>query len=209
MKYERHPLTRAILLFSFVIIPFSAHAGPSTTPSIGLFASGQSLFDDDMERTYGAIPGFGLQLQLPYTSVAQFVAGVQYTGDDGDPLYDLDGMHGSAALHLTSLEFGLRRNVMPDQRHRFFVGAAAQYVHVSERVDGGQWEGDHDAATAQGWGFAGRLMLGPEWRLARDRMGAGFEFSLELGTIYAKWDHHEREVPLSGFQGRGYLCVDM
>jgi hypothetical protein len=167
-----------------------------------LIAGGQGFLDEDMQQTYGAVPGGGIRINLPYQPHGQFFAGILLAGDTGNPYYgesmDWQELEDSAHLRVTPLEAGIRINLLQASPHRFYSGAAINYTYARERIEG--------QPSARGWGFGGRLMVGPEWRLSSGRTGLGFEFSLNLGHVVASRAAQHRDIPLTGLQLRGYLC---
>ncbi|MBD3236626.1 MAG: hypothetical protein GF330_07975 [Candidatus Eisenbacteria bacterium] len=179
-------------------------------PALGLIAGGRSFVDEDLQRTYGTVPELGLRLLLPFEPRTHFFLGVGYVFDDGDPYYGdphFDG-DGAARLRLLPLEFGVRTNTLAHSTHRFHLGAAIQYTRASERIRGGAGGSMAGMPSYSGWGWGGRILAGPEWRLGSAGLAAGAEVSLGIGTVYGRHQHREREIALFGMRLRAYLTRD-
>lgn len=192
--------------FVGLLLAVGLSASPVAAFEIGSRLSGSfglhALFDDDLRDTYGMLPLLGLRFSTPLGETSEFFVGTGYGWDTGDPYYgETDFIAADRSrLRTVPIEIGARLTDRMGPRRAFYLGAALEYLRVQEETP---VAGAVDAAASgwqrfSGWGWGGRLLAGPEWRIAGGRYTIGGEVSLGLRSLMVRRGHEERRVTLSG-----------
>jgi hypothetical protein len=160
-----------------------------------------------MSRTYGIVPSLALRCGLPLSNGGEVFFGAGYIGDTGDPYYDAEGFVGGppAVLRTMPLEIGLRGRPLRHANSGFAVGAAVQYIHVSERVPAPTFAVGSERPELTTWGWGARLLAMQEWQIPDTRWALGVEVSTGLGIAPVDRNMYEWEVNLGGVDLRGSL----
>lgn len=181
----------------------------SLIPWASLSFAGLCFVDSDMESTYGIMPAFGLRFGLGISEDSEFILGMLYGSDSGDPYHGVPGFSAGnvADLRTVPIEAGMRLNVLHNSKHKFYVGLAAQYVWIEEKIPGVYAQDGGEKPAYSGWGWGLRLLTGPEWRLSGGRLAVGAEFSVGGRGVSIKSGAGERTADLSGLTSRVYISV--
>jgi len=182
-----------------------------TSPPAGAFDGGsrvsgsfgfQALADNDMRDTYGMMPQLGVRFTTPLGETSEFFVGAGYAWDNGDPYYGETDFIATdkSRLRTVPIEIGARLTDRNRTQRGFYLGAALEYLRVREETP---VSGAVDGAASgwqrfSGWGWGGRLLAGPEWRIAGGRYSIGGEVSLGMRSVILHGGHEERKVILSG-----------
>jgi hypothetical protein len=164
---------------------------------------------EDMRSIYGMVPMLGVRWTSLLGSRSQFLAGVGYAFDSGDPYYGEPDFvtDQSARLRALPFEFGVRTDLARQSSRALYVGAAMEYVWVRE-------QGPDEFAPAgdgwprySGWGWGVKFLIGPEWEIREGRVSLGCEASLAARAVTARRAKQERKVDLSALGARVYAAV--
>ncbi len=164
----------------------------------------QSLDNDDLDRTYGLLPSFGLGVSWLLVAQTRLVFGVRYARSGGDPYYDMPDFRSDdgATLRAVPVTLGVRGNLNPHSRLRYHLGCALQVAWLQETVpvDGG-------LNRFTGYGVGALLTSGPEWRSRDGRRALGLE--LAWGGRGGHIDHgaDSHDVDLTGIHARLYYVI--
>jgi hypothetical protein len=182
-----------------------------TAPDVGALEAGSRISgsfgflapaDDDMHSTYGMMPALGVRWTSPMGEASEFFLGTGYGWDTGDPYYDEADFVTDDRSHVRTIpiEIGVRMSNRSQPRRAFYLGAALEYLWIREETPVGD---DLDGSASgwqpfSGWGWGGKLLAGPEWRIADGRFSLGGEVSLEFRSLIVHRGHEQRRVELSG-----------
>jgi hypothetical protein len=163
--------------------------------------------NEDLQRTYGTAPAIGLWVHVNDGPSAQYLMGIQYCSQRGNPLYGDPVFEGGETARLTvmSIRIGLRGNLRPRHRLGLFLGFAGEHSRIWQTVRGVSDPDLNPSKTVHHWGLGGRLLAGPEFELSPGRWAVGTEFSVGLHRThhesrYRRWtDEH------SGLAARVYV----
>ena len=173
-------------------------------PEIEFGPQVQSLSADDLGRTYGLLPSFGVAVSWLLVAQTRLVLGARYACSTGDPYYDLPEFRNpdGATLCAVPFTFGVRANLNPGSRLRYHLGCALQIAWIQETlpVDGAP-------ARFTGYGIGPLLTSGPEWRSRDERRAFGLEFA--WGGRGGHVDHgaDSHDVDLTGLHFRAYYVI--
>ncbi len=164
-------------------------------------ASTRFLLDDDMERTYGVMPGIHVGLSVETSPYSRFLVEVGYETTHGDPYYDTPGFHVTEAARVSLAPFsvGLRFNSDPNRRFDIHYGFDIVAGWTGERTHSQDSESLFDSSNvALGYRFS----VSPEWR-GRNRDGA-VGLMLSYGGVSNNSGH---DVVFMGISARLYASV--
>jgi hypothetical protein len=169
--------------------------------SIGL----HGFVDADMENTYGMLPVLGLRWTAPLGPRSQFLLGVGYAFDQGDPYYGVRDFETdeNTSLRVVPIELGVRVDTSRQPTRAFYLGTAIEYLWAREEGPSGD---TRDAADA-GWGWGAKILAGPEWQFAQGRWAVGCEVSLALRKLSLHPANGQRTPDLSGLCSKAYVSA--
>jgi hypothetical protein len=147
-------------------------------------AGARILLEDDMYKTYGALPSMNFELSLRTGDFTRFVMGLGYEISKGDPYYDIVGFQGldKAQLEIIPFSLGTRLDILQDPRIGLLFGADILTALLYEKLP--QYDPSL-SRRSRGWGVGYKLSISPEWR-SKDRKrawGATFSFGGVNGDV--------------------------
>jgi len=163
------------------------------------------LMADDVGDVYGGMTATGVRLAVPIKPGLDGIAGAAWVHGHGNPYYDAWAFEGDDDAEFTAvpLEFGLLVHEPIPRGHRVNVGFVFQEIWARESIPQGS---DADETSASGWGWGGRVFLGPEWFLAGRRYSLGFEISLAARSVDVGEGYNKRKLTLSGTDWRFFVA---
>jgi len=167
--------------------------------------------DDDMESTYGMLPVLGLRWTAPLGPQSQFLLGVGYAFDKGDPYYGVTDFETDedARLRVVPIELGVRVDTARQPTRAFYLGTAIEYLWAREEGPTGDTWGAADGGwvARSGWGWGAKVLAGPEWQFARGRWALGCEVSLALRKLSLQPSDERHALDLSGLCCKAYVSA--
>jgi len=170
---------------------------PDFTPRYHLRIGADNIFNEELNESYGLLPGAEVGVTLAISRHARFFANLGYFRTQGDPYYDLDGMSDEDGLLLQTIPMtvGVLLNASENPHFRLHFGAGLGPHYVRERIP--DLEGNLTAdGLLMGWHF----FMCPEFDLGQGALG------VELGVGGARGrlteGHHRHDIDLWAFQPR-------
>ena len=170
-------------------------------------ASFETLFDDDLEATYGVLPAGEVGVSWRLGEQTRFALALCYATSDGNPYYDTPGFDSEIA-RVTAVPLTLAIRLVSNEEGplRIVAGLGVQAAWVEEQVPTGTTE--DGLQKLDGYGFGVLVTVGPEWRLAGGRHVVSLEFALGGVSAEVQDDSQRHDVDLRGFHLRfGYALA--
>ncbi len=138
--------------------------------------SARVSLDEDMYRTYGALPGLNAGFSVDMNPRTRFVMELGYESSSGNPHYDIVGFDGGENTRVTSIPLGVGFRTNPSHNPRFGVLLGFDFMSgwIHEKVPSTS-PGGYDESS--GWGIGYRISISPEWRSRDLQSEWGIRFS--------------------------------
>lgn len=193
----------------------SAETAPAASVPKGLgaqleFAVGaQTLGSDDLDDTYGLLPGGSVGMSWPLRNHTRFHLTAGYYTTGGDLYYDTPEFASDqrARLRAVPLTFGLRENLTPGSRTGLVGGLAIQIAWIEEELPAGTNVTGHD--VNRGYGIGILASLGPRWCSRDERRALGVELAVGGCGADIGEGRGKHEVDLTGFHLRAYWSMQL
>jgi len=171
---------------------------------ISLSAGYLIFFEEDMYDTYGGLPLLGAEALIGTRDAMNFVIGLGYGSNSGDPFYDSPEFEGGELVKLRAIPIsvGFRTNSSLNPRFRLNWGACFEAVWMEERVPDLEEVSGESYRSDRGWGKGLTFRIMPEWRSLDQRRSLGLTFIWggSSGSVGKGYDSHE--VNLIGMGAR-------
>lgn len=170
-------------------------------------ASFQTLFDDDLDATYGVLPAGEVGVSWRLGEQTRFALALAYATSDGNPYYDIPGIDSEIArVTAVPLTLAIRLESNDAGPLGIVAGLGVQAAWVEEQVPTGTTE--DGLQKLDGYGFGVLVSVGPEWRLAGGRHVLSLEFALGGVSAEVQDGSRRHDVDLRGFHLRcGYALA--
>jgi len=158
-------------------------------PQFEVMLEARTPEDEEMDATYGLVPGVGLGVSIAPGASTRIRFRVRYLSSTGDPYHDLPGFTAPRRSRVTAvpLSLGVCQTLVPGRRVRFDGGLDLGLGLFRERIPDPDQPGDDLVYTGSGLGlsvFAGpALTLGHGRRLALEAGWSGLEADLDHGRL--------------------------